>query len=99
MSHSSSQEFHNDVMTQDDEESLEYQDTKELRGDRYKNIIAHMDLLWHHETGPDGCHKCTYYEKILTKAFDEICEMSGRGDMLRNDFCSYHPDEIKDLED
>ena len=65
-----------------------YADTKEKIGNSYQNIISHMDLVWHHENGPDGCSKCTKYQEILFKAFREIHELSGRD--LSQDFCSYN---------
>lgn len=80
----SSEELHNKLMSKQGK----YVDTKEKIGDNYKNIISHMDLVWHHPNGPDGCRKCTMYQEILFKAFREIHELSGRD--LSQDFCSYN---------
>ena len=71
---SSLEELHNKLMNTSDK----YAETKDKIGDNYKNIISHMDLVWHHENGPDGCSKCTKYQEILFKAFREIHELSGR---------------------
>ena len=85
---SSSEELHNKLMNTSDK----YAETKDKIGDNYKNIISHMDLVWHHENGPDGCSKCTKYQEILFKAFREIHELSGRD--LSKDFSSYHTEDI-----
>ena len=74
-----------------------YSTTKGKTDGRYKNILSHMRLLWHSDEGSDGCRKCTEYERILVEAFDNICSMSGRGDMLSEDFCHYHRDDITEL--
>ena len=86
---SSSEELHNKLMSKQGK----YADTKEKIGDNYKNIISHMDLVWHHPNGPDGCRKCTMYQEILFKAFREIHELSGRD--LSQDFCSYNKDNTR----
>ena len=69
----------------------EYKETKERGNGMWKNIISHMDGLWHSPLGPDGCTKCTMYEDILYEAFERIDSLSGR---TLTDLATLHRDDL-----
>ena len=69
----------------------EFKETKERGNGMWKNIISHMDGLWHSPLGPDGCTKCTMYEDILYEAFERIDSLSGR---TLTDLATIHRDDM-----
>ena len=69
----------------------EYKETKERGNGMWKNIISHMDGLWHSPLGPDGCTKCTMYEDILYEAFERLDSLSGR---TLTDLATLHRDDL-----
>ena len=81
------EESHKLKMVTDDE----YRETKEKGNGMWKNIISHMDGLWHSPLGPDGCTKCTMYEDILYEAFERIDSLSGR---TLTDLATIHRDDM-----
>ena len=81
------EESHKLKMDTDDE----YRETKEKGNGMWKNIISHMDGLWHSPLGPDGCTKCTMYEDILYEAFERIDSLSGR---TLTDLATLHRDDL-----
>ena len=81
------EESHKLKMDTDDE----YRETKEKGNGMWKNIISHMDGLWHSPLGPDGCSKCTMYEDILYEAFERIDSLSGR---TLTDLATIHRDDM-----
>ena len=81
------EESHKLKMDTDDE----YRETKEKGNGMWKNIISHMDGLWHSPLGPDGCTKCTMYEDILYEAFERIDSLSGR---TLTDLATIHRDDM-----
>ena len=81
------EESHKLKMDTDDE----YRETKEKGNGMWKNIISHMDGLWHSPLGPDGCSKCTMYEDILYEAFERIDSLSGR---TLTDLATLHRDDL-----